>query len=163
MDITFPARITKPSIGMNSFLGFYFNWWYYSSFVPSGQQELPGNARPVSDSIVQYPAATVVLCDAFDRTVNGTTPRPYWIDSGYGKGVRYGLSDRHSQGTNCTFWDGHAKWYKTNSVLNQMAIDTAANTYIEMTNYNRAGVIWDVDADNQITRPGKYPLDCCRN
>jgi prepilin-type N-terminal cleavage/methylation domain-containing protein/prepilin-type processing-associated H-X9-DG protein len=162
MDLTFAGRIDFPSIGMNSYLGFYFNHWYYfmggSALAP-----VPETARPVSDPLVKYPAATAVFGDGFDRTVNGRTPRAYWLDPGYGKGVRFGLSDRHSTGTNLTFWDGHAKWYKTNAVLNQLSIDTAANTYIEMANYNKARVVWDVDAANPFDQPGKYPDDCCRN
>jgi len=160
MDITFDHRKDRPSLGMNSFLGYYFNYWYY---FMGGENlpETPDSARPVSDPLVQYPSATALFCDAFDRTVNGTTPRPYWIDAGYGKGVRFGLSDRHNEGTNVAFWDGHAKWYKTNSLLNQMAIDTGDNIYVEMTNYNKAGVIWDVDAANPITARGKYPDTGC--
>jgi len=162
MDITYAGRIDYPSIGMNSFLGYYFNYWYY--FVwNSNPNETPNNARPVSDPLVQFPAQTAVFADAFDRTVNGRTPRAYWIDAGYGKGVRFGLSDRHQGGTNVAFWDGHAKWHRTNSLLNQLAINTADDIYIEMTNYNKAGVIWDVDAANPQTAPGKYPDTCCNN
>jgi prepilin-type N-terminal cleavage/methylation domain-containing protein/prepilin-type processing-associated H-X9-DG protein len=167
MDLTFAHRIDRPSLGMNSFLGYYFNYWFY--FVwdedshPERAAELPQDARPVSDPLVKYPSQTAVFCDAFDQTVNGRTPRPYWIDPGYGKGVRYGLSDRHSQGTNVVLWDGHAKWYHTDSLLNQMAINTGDNIYVEMTNYNKAKVVWDVDAANPMDQPGKYPDDCCTN
>ena len=90
------------------------------------------------------------------------TPRAYWLDPGYGKGVRFGLSDRHAQGTNIVFADGHAKWYRTDSLLSQKAIDSPSPGYIEMTNYNAAGVIWDVDAPNPYTAPNKWPTTCCK-
>jgi prepilin-type N-terminal cleavage/methylation domain-containing protein/prepilin-type processing-associated H-X9-DG protein len=159
VDITFPNRTTC-SIGMNSFLGWYFNYFYY--FTIGGNESNPAYPRPVRDSMLQYPAQTVLFADAFDQTVGTVTPRGYWLDPGYGKGVRFGLSDRHSQGTNVTFVDGHAKWYKTNALLNQKAIDTQNNIYVEMTNYNAAGVIWDPDAANPYTAPNKYPSWCCK-
>jgi len=158
VDITFPARTTCSS-GMNSYLGWYFNHYYYFTCPNENPSCYP---RPVSEPLVRYPAATAIFTDGFDRTVGTTTPRGYWIDPGYGKGRRFGLSDRHATGSNITFLDGHSKWYKTNSVLSQLSIDTAANTYIEMANYNAAGIIWDVDADNMIDRPGKWPTGCCR-
>ncbi len=159
-DITFAARTTA-SVGMNSYVGFYFNYWDYFVFTPTGQVATPQNARPVSDSLVKYPSATVMTCDGFDRTINGVTPRGYFIDPGYGKGVRFGVSDRHQGGTNIGFWDGHAKWYKTNSILSQKSIDTSADIYVEYANYNAAGLVWDVDADNVYTKPGKWPTACC--
>jgi prepilin-type N-terminal cleavage/methylation domain-containing protein/prepilin-type processing-associated H-X9-DG protein len=159
VDITFAGRTTC-SIGMNSYLGLYFNYFYY--FIINGNESDGRYPRPVTEPLIAYPSLTVAFGDAFDRTIGTTTPRGYWLDPGYGFGRRFGLSDRHSNGTNLTFIDGHAKWYKTASVLNQMAIDTADDIYIEMTNYNAAGVIWDVDAENPFTRPNKYPSGCCR-
>jgi prepilin-type N-terminal cleavage/methylation domain-containing protein/prepilin-type processing-associated H-X9-DG protein len=159
VDITYAKRYT-PSIGMNSYLGAYFNW-YWDAILK--QPEIGG--RFTSETLVQYPAITVLFTDGFDQTIDGATPRGYWIDPGYGKGVRFGLSDRHSKGSNVAFVDGHAKWYRTNSLLSQLAINspetTDENSYEAMTNYNAAGVIWDVDAPNQFTAPNKYPIGCC--
>jgi prepilin-type N-terminal cleavage/methylation domain-containing protein/prepilin-type processing-associated H-X9-DG protein len=156
---TFAGRNTA-SIGMNSYLGAYFNW-YWDAILH--QPDIGGRFTP--ETLVQYPAVTVLFCDGFDHPVNGRLPTGYWIDPGYGKGVRYGLSDRHSQGTNVAFVDGHAKWYRTNSILSQLAINSPEtsdeNSYEAMTNYNAAGVIWDVDAPNEYTAPGKYPTGCC--
>jgi prepilin-type N-terminal cleavage/methylation domain-containing protein/prepilin-type processing-associated H-X9-DG protein len=160
-DLTYAGRAKSASIGMNSYLGAYFNW-YWDAILK--QPSIGG--RYTNESMVQYSAITVLLADAFDKTVNGTTPRSYWIDPGYGKGTRFGLSDRHSaKSSNVAFVDGHSKSYRTNSLLNQMAINspetTDENSYEAMTNYNAAGVIWDVDAPNMITNPGKYPTYCC--
>ena len=158
VDITFNGRTTC-SIGMNSYLGWYFNYYYYFTCPGENPSCYP---RAVSEPLIRYPALTALFTDAFDRTVGTTTPRGYWIDAGYGKGRRFGLSDRHSTGSNIAFLDGHAKWYKTNSVLSQLAIDTADDIYVEMTNYNAAKIIWDVDADNEHDRPGKHSSACCR-
>ncbi len=158
--VTTYAGRTTASIGMNSYLGAYFNW-YWDAILK--QPDIGGRFTPETN--VQYPAITVLFADGFDQTINGSTPRGYWIDPGVGKGVRFGLSDRHSKGSNVSFVDGHAKWYRTNSLLSQMAINspetTTADTYEAMTNYNAAGVIWDVDAPNPQTDPGKYPTACC--
>jgi prepilin-type N-terminal cleavage/methylation domain-containing protein/prepilin-type processing-associated H-X9-DG protein len=164
-DITYANR-DRFSIGMNSYLGLYYNWWYRS---PAGIgcstggpcESSPSYPRPISDNMIQYPAQTVLFADSFDKTVGSTTPRGYWIDPGYGKGRQFGMSDRHQQGSNVVFTDGHAKWHKTNSLLSQLSYNTSAYTYIEMANYNKARVIWDVDADNPYTAPNKYPDDCC--
>ncbi len=159
VDITFAGRHT-PSIGMNSYLGAYFNW-YWDAILK--QPSIGGRYTPEVNA--QYPSLTVLFCDGFDLTVNGTLPHGYWIDPGVGKGVNYGLSDRHSKGTNVAFVDGHAKWYHTNSLLSQLAINspetTDENSCEAMTDYNAAGVIWDVDAPNPFTAPNKYPSGCC--
>jgi prepilin-type N-terminal cleavage/methylation domain-containing protein/prepilin-type processing-associated H-X9-DG protein len=155
------AGRTSYSIGMNSYMGTYYNYFYY---VIIGSNEADSRyVRPVDESLIKYPANTVFFADSFDRVVGTTQPNGWWIDPGYGKGRRNGLSDRHNGGTNVAFADGHAKWYKTNSLLNQMAINTSGTTYIEMTNYNTAGVIWDIDARNPMTNPGLYPTTCCTN
>jgi len=163
-DITFAKRTTC-SIGMNSYLGWYFN--YYYDAVLKCSETNGGYPRPVTEPIIKYPAVTVMFGDAFDLTVGSTTPRGYWLDAGYGRGTRFGLSDRHSTGTNLTFADGHSKWYKTVSVLSQKAINSPTvcgpGDYTEMTNFNAAGLIWDVDGANSIDNPNMYPSGCCNN
>lgn len=159
----------RVSIGMNSFLGWYFNYWYDTVWVPQLSKDDPNltKMRPVTEPLITYPAQTVGFADGFDRVdAFGNTPRGYWIDPGFPDGARFGLSDRHSRGTNLALMDGHAKWYRTNAIQSQAAIDTPApnpsdGKYIEMTNYNAAGLIWDVDAANQYTAPNKWPTDCC--
>ena len=149
------------SIGMNYALGYYWNWYE--------QKYAPNDARPVTESTLPYPASTAIFADSFDLTVAGYKPRGYWISAKNGKGVAFGLSDRHQKGTNVTFMDGHAKWSRTDALLNQAAIDdtsghdysAGAITACEETNYNKAGVIWDPDAPNMYTAPGKYPTTCC--
>ena len=159
-DITFAARTTA-SLGMNSYLGWYFN--YYYDVTIGGDESKGGYPRPVTDPMIAYPAITVTFADGFDRTIGTVTPRGYWLDPAYGKGRKYGLSDRHSLGSNVAFADGHAKWYRTNALLSQIAIDSSdVNVYYAATNFNAAGVIWDVDAPNQITNPGLYSTACCR-
>jgi prepilin-type N-terminal cleavage/methylation domain len=164
-DITYANR-DRFAIGMNIYLGLYYNWYYESDAgigcsTDGPCEDSPGYPRAVTEDLIDFPAQTVIFADSFDKTVGATTPRGYYIDPGYGKGRRYGLSDRHQQGTNLVFTDGHAKWYKTNSVLSQLSYNTSSYHYIEMANYNKARVVWDVDADNPMTVPGKYPDDCC--
>jgi hypothetical protein len=167
VEITFARRMTA-SIGMNAYMGWYFNYFYWAILPPGEAKEKdPRYPRPVSDAQIQYPSITAIFTDGFDR-VNalGQTPRGYYADPGNGKGVRFGISDRHTAGSNLVLIDGHAQWYKTNSVLSQKAIDTPDNEdglYIEMTNYNAAGIIWDVDAPNQFTAPNKWPTACCND
>ncbi len=155
-----PAGRSSYTIGMNSYLGYYWNW-YEQTYVPD-------DPRPLTDSVVKYPASTVLFADSFDRWVNGSSASGYWIGAINGKGIRFGISDRHQKGTNVAFIDGHAKWYRSDALLNQGAHDNPGSLYTQgridaltMTNYNKAGVIWDPDAPNMFTNPGKYPTDCC--
>ncbi len=166
-DLTFDARINV-GLGMNSYLGYYYN--YYDYFIVGGNGACPDTGlgdphpRPVGESNIQFPAETVFNVDAFNGTsANGTTGRPAYVDPGYGLGRRYGISDRHSKRTNVNLLDGHSKSYTAFSLLNQMAIETSGNEYVIMTNYNAARVIWDVDAPNPHTNPDLYPSDCCTN
>ncbi|HVL38957.1 MAG TPA: prepilin-type N-terminal cleavage/methylation domain-containing protein [Fimbriimonadaceae bacterium] len=156
-----PLQRPTVSIGQNSFLGYYFN--YYTESQPAATRPCESNGvppRPVNESMIRHVASTVYTADGFDR---GTINRAYWIDAGYGLGRNFGLSDRHAKGTNLSFIDGHSKTFRTFSILNQLAINTGGYQYIEMTNYNAARVIWDVDARNAIDDPGVWPDNCCTN
>src|SRR5205085_27361 len=84
MDLTFAARKTAPSIGMNSYLGLYFNYFY--DVTIKGDESNPAYPRPVRDSLIQYPSETVLFADAFDRPAGAFLPRAYWIDPAYRKG-----------------------------------------------------------------------------
>ncbi len=174
-DITYDNR-NFFSVGMNIYLGLYYNYYYNApefmnaTGLGEGPAETKGFAngsypRAVNSSLIAYPAQTAIFCDSFDKTVGATLPRGYYVDAAYGKGIRYGVSDRHQTGTTIVFVDGHAKWHKTNSILSQAAKNEAVSStnYIrnEKTNYNAAGIIWDVDAPNQYTAPNKYPTTCC--
>jgi prepilin-type N-terminal cleavage/methylation domain-containing protein/prepilin-type processing-associated H-X9-DG protein len=165
--LDFDSRIYVPT-GMNSYLGYYFN--YYDIFVVGGAGACPSagagdpHPRPVSGSIMEFPAETVFTVDAWNNnSKTGVTPRAAYIDPGYGLGRRYGISDRHDTRTNVTLMDGHSKNYKALALLNQGAINSAGDEYIIMTNYNAANLIWDVDAPNKHTDPNLYPSDCCTN
>jgi len=165
-DITYDNRFFF-AVGMNSYLGLYYNYYYsapqYLNCDALGDacEQSAGYPRAITSAIIKYPASTVLFADSFDKTVGATTPRGYWIDPGYLFGRRYGLSNRHNKGSNLVFADGHAKWYRTPTVLSELAWDTSGYQYIEMSNYNKAGVIWDIDADNMYTKPGKWETACC--
>jgi prepilin-type processing-associated H-X9-DG protein len=74
---------------------------------------------------VEYPAETAVLVDKWDRTA-GATPKAIndsWIEpfnrdfDYYPNWRRMKIAgDRHSEGLNTCFFDGHAKWMKGQSL-----------------------------------------------
>ena len=162
-DLSYAGRGTV-SVGMNRYLG----WIYNAAWFLAGEPQDPTAPRPITDALIAYPANTVFAADSF--YLSGSK-RSAYIDIVYGKGVPRGISDRHQQGSNLTFIDGHSKFYKTNAVLSQKAIDDNLTSgsdadyarVNEEANYNGAGVIWDVTADNMNTAPGKWPTACCKD
>ena len=156
-----PAGRSSYTIAMNSGLGYYWNWYE--------MRAIPDDPRPVDDTIIKYPSSTVIFADGFDLWIGAGNPSGYWISAVNGKGSRNGISDRHNKGLNIGFIDGHAKWYRADAVLNQQAYDSRTTGYYtaarilatERTNFNKAGVIWDPDAPNMFTAPGKHSTDCC--
>jgi len=161
-----PTHRPLTNIGFNSYLGFYYN--YYNYFIDTNAcsgSATPDNfsARPVSESLIKYAANTALFTDGYDAQVGSGQSRAYWIDPGYGYGVKFGLSDRHSQQSNLILLDGHSKSYRTRTLVSQAAISESGNIYVEKANYNAAKVIWDVDAANPIDEPGKWPDNCCTN
>jgi len=71
-----------------------------------GNSELFGasGAAAISMAAVQYPAQTLMYADS-----DGTTG-PYFLYYGYSDGRH--VIDRHLDGTNIVFADGHVKWKK---------------------------------------------------
>jgi len=104
-----------PSIGYNN----HFGGWVHTSDGSPIREEL---------SQMQAPAKNIVFADSSpgDYTLgyrgyisDGWNPRvgacgaPVVIN-----GTADTLSDRHNQGSNVTLADGHAKWYRTTSLVN---------------------------------------------
>jgi prepilin-type N-terminal cleavage/methylation domain-containing protein/prepilin-type processing-associated H-X9-DG protein len=74
---------------------------------------------------VDFPSETIVLIDKWDKTA-GPSPAAItdsWIEPFNGDFDYYPTykrmkiaGDRHSEGVNCSFFDGHAKWLKGQSI-----------------------------------------------
>jgi prepilin-type N-terminal cleavage/methylation domain-containing protein/prepilin-type processing-associated H-X9-DG protein len=98
------------SVGYNQTI----SGWYYA-VNPCGQMILP--ALPS----IQYPAKNVMFADS----VPGDVASGYrgYLFGNTGLNVPYtattagSLGARHQDGTNLTFFDGHAKWYKGSTLL----------------------------------------------
>ncbi len=56
-----------------------------------------------------------------------TSKRGYMARPDRAANTRTAVASRHFEGTNITFFDGHAKWYKTARILNPKSI-TATQT-----------------------------------
>ena len=166
LNFTGPTPIRPAvSIGMNSYLGLYYN--YYNFFVSPqcGGPGTPGSgnpgdppAVPRTETVLKYPSNTAFFADGFD---GDSTSRAYWIDPGFPVGSDYGLSDRHGKHTNVALADGHVKTFLTNTIQSQAAINDPSSNYVIEANYNAANLIWDIDAPNPFDQPGLYPTQCC--
>jgi len=89
--------------------------WYYTTPDGCGDMILPTLAT------IQYPAKNVMFADS----VPGDVPSGYrgYLFGNSGINVPYTTTSygsfgaRHTEGTNLTFFDGHAKWYKGTTLL----------------------------------------------
>ena len=57
------------------------------------------------------------------------------------------MSNRHNEGTNIAFLDGHSKFYKSERLLNPKEFYSAGGDG-KCLNYNAAKVYWDITADD---------------
>ncbi len=172
-DITYANR-NFFSIGMNSGLNMYYNYRYWGIYgknftITSDTAIEAASSYPegVTDNDIRLPAQTVVFGDSYDLKPGTPSPVGYWIYGGVGVG-RWGISDRHQQGTNLVFMDGHAKWHRANAISNQIARNyyyggTLNRRHTEAANYNKARVIWDPFAPDPTTQPNLYSDACCTN
>jgi prepilin-type N-terminal cleavage/methylation domain-containing protein/prepilin-type processing-associated H-X9-DG protein len=74
---------------------------------------------------IDFPAETIVIMDKWDKTA-GPGPSAItdsWIEPFNGDFDYYPAyrrmkvaGDRHTEGTNCSFFDGHAKWLKAGTI-----------------------------------------------
>jgi prepilin-type N-terminal cleavage/methylation domain-containing protein/prepilin-type processing-associated H-X9-DG protein len=95
--------------------------------IPAGSRYCPGVRPAMSDAEVQQPAAVVALAEYsgsyFGRTHNEPeSVRALWngrrptLDEIKSRCPRCG-DIRHQDGSNIVFFDGHAKWYRTDQVF----------------------------------------------
>jgi prepilin-type N-terminal cleavage/methylation domain-containing protein/prepilin-type processing-associated H-X9-DG protein len=169
LDYTTPTPVFPTiTIGMNSYLGLYYNYYQYfiqdqcdGPTTPGGGPGEPA-AVPRTESVMKYPANTALFADGYELPPSwGGFESAWWIDPGYAVGSPFALSDRHGLRTNLAFGDGHARCLVTDSVQSQTAIDNLNPNYVEQANYNAANVIWDIDAANPFDEPNKWPTWCC--
>jgi prepilin-type N-terminal cleavage/methylation domain-containing protein/prepilin-type processing-associated H-X9-DG protein len=82
------------------------------SFVASAAVE------SLSPAQVSRPSETIVISEKWDRAADGTPITDSWIEVFGGDfapdparpGHIFKMADRHRNGINCAFFDGHAKW-----------------------------------------------------
>jgi prepilin-type N-terminal cleavage/methylation domain-containing protein/prepilin-type processing-associated H-X9-DG protein len=112
-DATIPATNTRGrlSIGYNQTI----SGWYNTTPDGCGAMILPSIPQ------IQYPAKNVMFADSVSGDLAGGF-RGYLFGN-TGLNVPYtatsagSIAARHGEGTNLTFFDGHAKWYKGVALL----------------------------------------------
>lgn len=117
-----------PSSGYNQTI----SGWYYITADGCGQMILP--TLPT----IQYPAKNVMFADSMPGAVadgyRGYLFGNTGLDVPYTATSAGSLGARHTQGTNLTFFDSHAKWYSGSQVL------------------------WNPNASYNCVAPGDYSL-----
>lgn len=112
-DASIPATNNRGrlSVGYNQTI----SGWYYTTADGCGDMILPSLPQ------IQYPAKNVMFADSVSGDVDGGY-RGYLMGN-TGLNVPFNsttggsIGARHNEGTNLTFFDGHAKWYKGTALL----------------------------------------------
>ncbi len=90
---------------------------------------LPYAGRNLAD--VKFPAQTIGLCDSQSALVYCRICNPSGTESGAfptGRVPVPPVQDRHNEGVNCGYCDGHAKWVKGSTLINIPAAGTQQYT-----------------------------------
>ncbi len=82
-------------------------------------------AEGLSLAQIPDPVETIVITEKWDKNLVGKPITDSWVEPFNGDfaydpaAKRMGLiGDRHGEGVNCTFFDGHAKWYRPTTLIN---------------------------------------------
>jgi len=82
-------------------------------------------AEGLSLAQIQDPVETIVITEKWDKNPAGAPITDSWVEPFNGDFAcnpttkRMDLvGDRHGEGVNCTFFDGHAKWYRPSTLIN---------------------------------------------
>ena len=82
-------------------------------------------AEGLSLAQIPDPVETIVIAEKWDKNPAGAAITDSWVepfngDFGYNPATKRMdlVGDRHNEGTNCVFFDGHAKWYRPTSLIN---------------------------------------------
>ena len=82
-------------------------------------------AEGLSLAQIPDPVETIVITEKWDKNPAGAPITDSWVepfngDFAYNPTTRRMdlVGDRHGEGVNCTFFDGHAKWYRPTTLIN---------------------------------------------
>jgi prepilin-type N-terminal cleavage/methylation domain-containing protein/prepilin-type processing-associated H-X9-DG protein len=153
------------SIGMNSAIDPFGNIGCLSGLQA---QNPSGCTAAATIASFPLPSQTVSFADSVPTTPSSTYPGPqvgFIVNGAFPLDVPGGVSDRHTQGANIGFLDGHVKWYTTNRIIYKPIIGDPTNpgpsegqvqTNLPCVNYNAAGLYWDRTAPDPTTVPQAY-------
>lgn len=149
----------------------------FELFNGSNPSVLAPCSVPPLDSKFPYPSQSAVFADSVANNPNtvtnppsGTNPFPlgFIVDAAFPLDISGGLTDRHTQGTNIGFLDGHVKWYRTSRVYpvttsiadveSGQNFSPTANYQlaVECINYNPANIYWDHTAPDPVQIPAAF-------
>ncbi len=116
-----------PSVSLNWDGGASFNnvGYGYNEYFAAWYDKLSGGWRvPINEGQLQFPAESMVIADKGDTGIYylDTTVTYAWSRPGLDPGTlasdgRADIAlDRHNEGANCGFADGHGKWFKGSAI-----------------------------------------------
>ena len=116
-----------PSVSLNWDGGASFNnvGFGYNEYFAAWYDKMSGGYRfPIKDGQLEFPAETMVIADKgdtgiyyLDTTVTYAWSRPGLDPATAASDGRADIAlDRHNEGANCGFADGHGKWLKGSNI-----------------------------------------------
>lgn len=149
------SRRGEPSMGQNSTMSGWY--WIDPNYPPCAGYMILMNTTQMA-----VPAKSVMFADSyFGLTANGC--RGYLARNDalnvclVGGVPTVAIADRHNQGTNHAFFDGHAKWYKASAVMGNPLAPFQCDDYSVYTGLwwldkNAAHLKWNL-TDPCVTDP----------
>jgi len=101
-----------------SYAGNYYMSEVYDTAIAGSRSARTPSAKEFPNSMVVNPSNVFYITDVGSTVTNGNPFAGWYVAPGYDVAGRWSTGIRHAGGRNWTFCDGHAKFFKDDSILN---------------------------------------------
>ncbi len=155
------------STSMNAGLDPFGNFACLKGLTTQPTPDPSGCTTAATVASISLPSQTISFADGVPSSPGAAYPIPvpqvgFTVSGAFPLDVPGGVSNRHTQGTNVGFLDGHVKWYTTTRIIYKPVVGDPTNPALSegqvtgnlgCVNYNAAGLYWDTTAPDPATTP----------